>query len=227
MRALGFDLYVITDPSAPRGPAPYLEALDAEVPRWALCLRDHEASDAAIEEALGLFLERARGRVPVFLAAASMERVALAHRLGAGVHLPERGPSASGARRGARERVGVLASIHDEAGLARRRAEGVDALVLAPFAHVPGKGPPLSDDRVRAITSAPQRGSRPVLALGGIRDRAAIERALGLGCEGVAVRSPFRATDDGAATLRELRAWLDAARADSAPSAERAARHVR
>jgi hypothetical protein len=123
--------------------------------------------------------ELASEEVPLLLAAADAARVATAARLGVGVQLAERGPSAQLARSCvAPDRV-IAASIHDRVGLARRVAEGVDLVLLAPFGEVPGKGAPRSDDEVRGITEA---SVVPVFALGAIRSRLEVDRALALGC---------------------------------------------
>lgn len=202
-------LYVLTDPKGPRGWAPYLEALasftesDAGDTGWALCLRDHEADDADTRDALRLLLAASAGRTPVLCAAATLARAALALEEGAGVHLPERGPDAR-AVRALREDALVIASVHDEAGMARRCAQGVDLAVLAPFAAVPDKGPPLSDEAVRAVTRHP----RPVLALGGIRDAHDVTRAVALGCVGVAIRAPLAFARDGAEARTRFGRWV-------------------
>ncbi len=208
MRALGFDVYVLTDPRAERGLSPYLEAARANAPRVAIGLRDHDASLASLERDLRALLDAVGGRAPVLVAASSIERVELAARLGAGVHLPERGPSAELARALLGARAPLLASIHDEAGLDRRAREGVDGVVLAPFGPVPGKGAPLGAEAIEAIT----RRGVPTLALGAIRGADDVARALGLGACGVALRSLFASTRDGAALVAEVRRWVDGAR---------------
>lgn len=204
VQELAFDLIVVTDPSAPRGLAPYLEALACEIAGWALIVRDHEADDASLARSLERFQRASRG-TPILLACATLARVELAARLGAGVHLPERGPSVSEARSITGTRV-IGASVHDLEGARRRAEEGADLLVLAPFGAVAGKGAPLTDERVRDIVGA--LGSMPVFALGGIRHAREVERALDLGCHGVAFRAPMASATDGARGLAELRALI-------------------
>ncbi len=207
-RALPFDLWVITDPTSPRGLAPYLEALEAGVPGWALAIRDHEASDRE----LGRTVERLASHgaeVPRVIAAASFERVHLAARLGVGVQLAERAPSVEVARASVGDRALIAASVHDAEGLARRVGEGVDLVLLAPFGAVTGKGAPLSDAAVEAITEA---SDAPVFALGAIRAPEDVARALALGCAGVAVRSWLATSADGARAVAQLRGWIDGSR---------------
>lgn len=212
MTAATIEILVVTDPAAPRGLAPYVEALRAGGRDWALLVRDHEASDDALERCLEV-LAAERGEVPVLLAAASQARVELAARRGlSGVHLAERGPSAAHARRALGRGI-VSASIHDRAGLVRRAAEGVELVTLAPFGEVQGKGRPLRDLEVRAITAL----GTPVLALGAIRGAEDVARAIALGCRGVALRSWLAAASDGAAALEDVRGWLARARETRPP----------
>lgn len=206
--ALPFDLYVVTDPSAPRGLSPYLEALDAGIEGWALCVRHHDGDDDAITRSVETLATRGRS-VPRLIAAADLSRVRLAARLGVGIQLAERAPAADEARLIAGGNVLVLASIHDAVGGERRAREGVDAALLAPFGAVRGKGPPLDDDAVVAIT---RTVDVPVLALGAIRRPEDVVRALALGCAGIAVRSFLAEASDGARALASVRGWIDTAR---------------
>jgi thiamine monophosphate synthase len=75
---------------------------------------------------------------------------------------------------------------------------------LAPFGRVAGKGRPLEDTEVRAVT----RLGTPVLALGGIHGVEDTSRALALGCRGIAVRSWIATAADGARALEDARGWL-------------------
>ncbi|MBN8615141.1 MAG: thiamine phosphate synthase, partial [Deltaproteobacteria bacterium] len=147
--------------------------------------------------------------VPLLVAVADAPRLETAARLGVGVQLAERGPPAQRARSCIGQSRVIAASIHDRAGLARRVAEGVDLVLLAPFGDVPGKGAPLSDDEVLEITEA---SVVPVLALGAIRSQLDVDRALALGCAGVAVRAFVGNAADGGAAITTLRGWIDASR---------------
>jgi thiamine monophosphate synthase len=69
---------------------------------------------------------------------------------------------------------------------------------------VAGKGRPLEDTEVRAVT----RLGTPVLALGGIHGVEDTSRALALGCRGIAVRSWIATAADGARALEDARGWL-------------------
>jgi thiamine-phosphate pyrophosphorylase len=203
-----FEILVVTDPAAPRGMVPYVEALRAGGGDWALLVRDHDADDRAVGARVEDLLA-VQSEVPILLAAASVERVVLASdaRL-AGVHLAERGPSVQAARAllgGARV---VGASVHDRAGAVGRGVEGVDYFTLAPFGEVPGKGRPLTDREIEAVTDLPT----PTFALGAIRSARDVTRAIELGCRGIALRSWFATADDGAAALMEVRSWLRHAR---------------
>jgi thiamine monophosphate synthase len=213
MSAATIEILVVTDPAAPRGIEPYLEALRSGGADWALLVRDHEATDDALARCLETLSSEGHD-VPILVAAATLERVALCARLGtAGVHLAERGPSARAARAVLGSGI-VSASVHDPAGLARRAAEGVELVTLAPFGEVAGKGRPLSDAEVRAVTEL----GTPVLALGAIASGGDVSRAISLGCRGVALRSWMARALDGSAALGEVRAWLRRARETRPPS---------
>ena len=213
MSAATIEILVVTDPAAPRGLGPYLEALRSGGADWAMLVRDHEVSDAALARCIET-LSGVAHDVPILVAAATLDRVALCARVGAaGVHLAERGPSAETARAVLGGGI-VSASVHDRAGLARRAAEGVDLVTLAPFGEVAGKNRPLPDAEVRAITDL----GTPVLALGAIGGADDVSRAISLGCRGVAVRSWMARASDGAAALDAVRSWLLRARETRPPS---------
>ncbi len=204
------DLYVVTDPHAPRGLAPYLEAL-ANVSlagRWALQLRDHDADDAALRASLRDLVAFARSAdVPLLVGCASLARAALAMEEGAsGVHLPERGPDARDVRRIVGADGWIGASVHDGVGVGRRAREGVDLLVVGPVRAIAGKGRPLSSEALAELTrSSPV----PVLALGGVRAADDVIAARRAGCAGVAVRDVIARSGAGGAALATVRAWLD------------------
>lgn len=204
------DLYVITDPTAPRGLEPYLEALadPALAGRWALQLRDHDADEERLRATIRDLAEPARrAHVPLLVGAASLERVRLAREEGAtGAHLPERGPDAREVRAILGVDGWIGASIHDLAGHARRAAQGVDLVVVGPLRVVDGKGTPLTEPQLRALTA---RGGPPALALGGIRTAEDVAFARSTGCAGVSVRDLMARARSGAEVVRALRATLD------------------
>jgi len=204
------DLYVVTDPLAPRGLAPYLEALAAPdlVGRWALQLRDHGADDASLRSSLRLLRAAARdAHVPLLVGAATLARAELAMEEGAsGVHLPERSPDAREVRRVVGPDGWIGASVHDALGVSKRAAEGVELLVVGPFRAVAGKGAPLSLDALAELTRA---SPVPVLALGGVRAALDGRVARWAGLAGVAVRDRLARTGAGGAAVRSIRAWLD------------------
>lgn len=206
MAALTFDVWVITDPAAPRGLAPYREALASGVGGWALSIRDHDADEVSIARTIESIADQGV-EVPRFLAVATHARLETAARCGVGSQLAERGPSVLEARRLG---VGqVAASVHDRGGIARRADEGADLVLLAPFGDVPGKGAPLTDVVARRLVAA---SAVPVFALGALRSREDVQRAFDLGCAGIAVRSIVATAPDGAAAIAQLRAWADTSR---------------
>ncbi|MFN7698599.1 MAG: thiamine phosphate synthase [Deltaproteobacteria bacterium] len=198
------ELLVFTDPGGPRGLVPYYVALRDVTPRWAIVVRDHDADDDTLRRRVEA-LRGARSAVPLLLAVASPARAKLAASMGLeGVHLAERGPSGLEARAALGDAAWVSASVHDARGLLRRAAERVDFVTLAPFGQVAGKGSPLEDDDVQAVT----RLGTPVLALGGLRGVEDARRAVALGCRGIAVRSWIATASDGARALEDARGWL-------------------
>jgi len=209
-RRWAHDLYVVTDPRAPRGLAPYLEALaDAALEgSWALQLRDHDADDAGLASSLGRLVAAAKAaNVPVLVGCATLARAELAMERGAaGVHLPERAPNARDVRRVIGAAAWVGASVHDAPGASRRADEGVDLLVVGPLGAVAGKGAPLSHDALAEVTRA---SPVPVLALGGVRSAEDVIAARRAGCAGVAVRGLVAVTSAGGPAVRSVREWLD------------------
>ena len=109
-----------------------------------------------------------------------------------GVHLGEASVSPSEARGMLGSGAVVSRAVHDAAGIASHR-DAADALVLAPFLAVPGKGPALG---ARGFASL--RASAPasfVVALGGLATPADVHAAFASGASAVALR---RGLDDPA-----------------------------
>ena len=126
-----------------------------------------------------------------------------------GVHLPEAAMSVAEARSSLGEGL-VGASCHDRTGVLRRIEEGADFVTLGPIGEVPGKNAPLSNEMFLHIAAA---ANAPVLALGGVRGAAEVERALRHGAHGVAVERGITNAADPVAALSELLRALDVARA--------------
>lgn len=197
-------LLLITDP-ATDVVAITRAALEGAPPgRVAVQLRDKSASAADLAEAgrALLAIGRAAGALLVI-----NDRVDVARAIGAdGVHLPERGLDVRDARSVLGPGRLVSCSRHDEAGLARAAAEGADYATLAPIFAVPGKGPPLGVEGLRAAA----RLAMPVLALGGITPRH-VPALLAAGARGIAVSRAVYASERPAEAVRALLDALDRA----------------
>lgn len=213
------DLVIVTDPTAPRGDAPYLEALRADelAGRFAIHLRDHEASDDSLRATLRRLQPLARAaQVPLVVGAATLDRARLALDEGAdGVHLPERGPAVSDVRALRGEPFWIGASLHDAEGALRDARLGLDYAVLGPLRPLEGKAPPPSERVLCAVA----RTGIPLLALGGVRSRDDVRFALDRGFDGVAVRAFVAQAPSGAEAVSAVRAWLDAEKRDRASRA--------
>ena len=165
----------------------------------ALQLRDKHLDDAAFTAITRELIPHARAaRVPLLV----NERLAIGLQEGAqGVHLPERAHSVAKHRAQAPAGFLVAASVHDEAGVARRY--DADVLMLGPLGAVAGKGAPMGEAQfTRCIAKAQQ----PVLALGGIRTSQDVLQALRWGAFGIAVQQTISHAPQGGAALR---GWLD------------------
>ena len=99
-----------------------------------------------------------------------------------GVQLPERGLPVAEARGLVGPRILLGRSIHDPDGARRAATDGADYLVAAPVFEVPGKGPPLGLEGLRAICSA---APLPTFALGGVTPER-VRGCLDAGAHGVA-----------------------------------------
>ncbi|MCS6856710.1 MAG: thiamine phosphate synthase [Sandaracinaceae bacterium] len=200
-------LIVITDPDGTRGLAPYVEALDGRVKGWMLILRDYESPMPQVLEHLESLVALSQGLVPVFLATSDPVLGEKAMECGAsGLHLPERAPSVEHFRK--ITSAPLMASIHSIESARKRALEGADALLLAPFGPVPGKGPPLSQSEAKAIIGI---SPLPIFALGGLQRQEDFARAFALGAYGIAVRRAMAQAPDGAQALLELLKWCEAA----------------
>lgn len=116
-----------------------------------------------------------------------------------GVHLPERSfaPTTLAPRLPLRR----SRAVHDLAG-ALTHAASCDVIVASPFGAVPGKGPALGVDGLRALVSA--AGATPLLALGGVRDGEDVRRCRSAGARGVVVRGALMDADDPGAACAAL-----------------------
>lgn len=136
--------------------------IDRGGPELAVQLRSPELSAQALL-ALGRALRARTRRVGAKLLV--NDRLDLALLLEAdGIHLGRSSVDVHDARRVVPGLV--MRSAHDDAELARARAEGADAVVLSPIFASPDKGEPLGLEAIaRARRLAPEL---PVVALGGI-----------------------------------------------------------
>lgn len=185
---------VVTPPAGDLSPV--LAALDADGPDVAVWLRRPGASARTLVAEGGTLIRRLGGPARLVVGG----RLDVAHALGAGVHLPERGLRPSAARRLLGPAALVGASRHDLPGL--RALSGASYATLSPFAAVPGKGRPLGAAGFAEIRQAV--AELPVLALGGI-DAAVGADARRAGADGVAVLRAIARAEDPAAVLAQLR----------------------
>ncbi|MCA9529428.1 MAG: thiamine phosphate synthase [Myxococcales bacterium] len=208
MSRVPFDLLLLTDPAAPLGVvASIARALDAAgSPRVAVQLRDKAASTRALLAA-GRALRQATSRAGATLLVNGRLDIAVA--VGAdGVHLGEAASPVSDVRRllGARALIG--ASRHDAAGVREATAAGADFIVVAPFAEVPRKGPPLGREGLAALV---RETPLPVFALGGVGPES-VALIRDAGARGVAVLRGVGGSRDPAARALAYRHSLDSAR---------------
>lgn len=134
------------------------------------------------------------------------DRLDIATLVGAdGVHLPERGLTASTVREASPLRVSVAA--HDARAIVAA-APYANVLVASPFGAVEGKNAALGRDGLAALrTLAP---TVPLVALGGIVTAADARAAIAAGADGVAVRRALLDARDPVAACAEIARALPA-----------------
>ena len=198
------DVTLITDPDTEGAIDRLVHALDgAPAERLAVQVRAPDARRGALAERLAAVTSVRGVRLLI------NGDLALALRLGAGLHLPERGPSVDEARARGVSLVG--ASVHDGAGVARRA--GASFVLLAPVFDVPNKGPALGADGLARIASG---APMPVLALGGVDSPERAAEAIRAGAAGIGVRRGIAVARDPARLVQSLCAAIDEARAELA-----------
>ncbi len=133
--------------------------------------------------------------------------LAVAARLGIGVHLPEAGPDPATARRQLGADVLIGRSVHSAAAAAT--TTGVDCLLAGHvFATVSKPGQPaLGLEGLRRIVAA---APIPVLAIGGIR-RVTVAATLATGAAGIAVIGAIAGAADPRRAAADLRTAVDQA----------------
>jgi thiamine-phosphate pyrophosphorylase len=205
-------LYLVTDPDLARGRR--LAEIVAAAARGGVTLvqlRDKHAGGRAL-------LETARALKSVLdalgVALLVNDRVDVAHAAGLGCHVGQSDLPAAAARAilGPDAILGV--SLDDPEQARAIDPAQVDYVAHGPFAATATKtdaGGPVGADGLAAVR---RLSGLPLIAIGGIdaRNAAAAVRA---GADGVAVVSAIMAAADPEAASRELRAAIDAAKAES------------
>ena len=177
-----------------------LAAVEAGVP-W-VQLRDHEASPERFDDEAGRFVTALRARRPG-VALSVNTHTDVARRLGVGLHVGTRRPSAEAAQR---RLPGALFSVAahsvEEAGAAA--GDGADAVLFSPVFPTTSKpGRPGAGLAALAACCAALPAT-PVLALGGVTPER-VAGCLAAGAHGVAVLSGIlHAADPAVATSRFL-----------------------
>lgn len=207
-------LVLVTDRRVARGRLPEVVAEAIRGGVTAVILREKDLDDRNFAALAGEILPFALGAgVPVFGALRPGRRFPPGFQ---GVHLPEDAPSVPECRPNGTSFV-AGASVHDAAGIHRRRLEGADWLLLAPVFEPRSKPrlrPPLGIAGLSLATAG--AAPLPVVALGGI-DAARATACLEAGACGVAVAGAILMDDDPAAAAAGIRRALDAAGPAAAP----------
>jgi thiamine-phosphate pyrophosphorylase len=204
-------LYLVTDPELARGRA--LTDVVAAAVRGGVTLvqlRDKNADGRALLEAaraLKTLLDP--HRVPLIV----NDRADVAYAAGAGCHVGQSDLPAEAARAilGPNAILGVSLDEPDQS----RNIDGdlVDYVAYGPFAPTATKvdaGDPVGAEGLAAVR---KRTMLPLVAIGGI-DVGNVAEAVRAGADGIAVVSAIVAAADPEAASRELRAAIDAAKAE-------------
>ncbi len=207
-------LVLVTDRKVARRGLPEVVAAAIRGGVTAVILREKDLDDRNFAALAGEILPFARtAGVPVFASLPPGRRLPLGFD---SVHLPEDAPSVAECRPPGNAVV-TGASVHDAAGIHRRRLEGANWLLVAPIFEPRSKPrlrPPLGiAGLARAIADA---APLPVVALGGI-DAARATACLEAGAAGVAVAGAILMDEDPAAAAAGIRRALDAAGPAAAP----------
>jgi thiamine-phosphate pyrophosphorylase len=210
-RVKGWSVYVVTDATLSRGRS-HLEVARGAIAGGAdvVQLRDKEAPGRALYEIAGEIGKLAQDAGVPFLV---NDRVDIAVAAGAdGVHVGREDLPPIEARRlvGPDRILGVSASSVEEALDAER--DGADYVGFGPVFEArgtkPDADPPTGLERLRDVC---ERCVVPVIAIGGIR-HGNVDQVIAAGVAGVAVISGVVGAPDIAATVRDLKDRIHAAR---------------
>jgi thiamine-phosphate pyrophosphorylase len=199
-----FDLYIITDGTAPEAVVPAVRAALAQVPPQQVCVQLRAKLWPARQQlSLALSLrEVCQEHSAKFLI---NDRVDIALSVHAdGVHLPEQGLPVEAARHLLGPSALIGTSCHDRAGLERAATAGASFATLSPVFATPGKGQPLGVERFAALS---RDAALPIFALGGVQPEHALQLRAAGAAGLAAISAIFGARDPGAAALRFLSAW--------------------
>lgn len=211
MRRFDPTLYLLTDPELARGRG--LVDMVAAAVRGGVTLvqlRDkHAGGRALLETARALEAVLDPLGVPLIV----NDRADVAHSAGAGCHVGQSDLPAEAVRAilGPSALLGVSLDAPDQL---RDVAEGVvDYVAYGPFGATATKadaGKPVGAEGLAAVR---KQTMLPLVAIGGI-DARNVADAVRAGADGIAVVSAIMAADDPEAASRELRAAIDAAKAE-------------
>jgi thiamine-phosphate pyrophosphorylase len=205
-------LYLVTDPELARGRV--LTDLVAAAVRGGVTLvqlRDkHAGGRALLETARALKAVLDPRGVPLIV----NDRADVAHAAGAGCHVGQSDLPAEAARAilGPDAILGVSIDAVEQAHPIDPAL--VDYVAFGPFAATatkPDAGAPIGMDGLSAVRR--QMTTLPLIAIGGI-DARNVAAAVRAGADGVAVVSAIMVAADPAAASRELRAAIDATKAE-------------
>lgn len=208
MQSGGERLYLITDGTAKRDPARFLEKIDASLSGGARLMQIRE-KDLSARELLGL-AKAIKAKAEKFGARILInDRADIALVAGAdGVHITGAGYAPIEARNilGAKALIGVSTHSIDEAR--RAEEEGADFVTFGPVYFTESKasyGEPLGVEKLREAASAIKA---PVYALGGVT-KERVREAVSNGASGVAVISAVFGSDDIEKSVKGFLSELD------------------
>lgn len=165
-----------------------------------VALRDHAADDATFADAAAALVEALRAENPEVLLSVH-GRLAVAERLGAGLHAGRRG--ATVAEAAAAELAGPVGfSAHSASQALRAAKEGADYVTFSPV-FATRSHPEAVPTGLDPLRLAAERAGVPVLALGGIQPPHA-RLARSVGAHGVAAISALLFAWDEAKTVRHF-----------------------
>ena len=211
-RAFDPTLYLVTDPELARG-RPLADAVAAAVRGGVTLvqLRDKGAGGRALlEQAQMLKAVLDPLHVPLIV----NDRVDVAHAAAVGCHVGQSDLPAAAARAilGPDAILGV--SLDDVAQLHGVDPELVDYVAYGPFAATATKADAGGPVGAAGLAEVAKLTLLPLVAIGGIH-AGNVAAAVRAGADGIAVVSAIMAADDAEAAARELRAAIDATKAEA------------